>query len=91
MITAVDTNIVVSAIMPPEEDFVSCDGVTKGAAEGKTVTFAPLRSLAPKAKATWKVNVRGNKEADVRFKVILCSDATGEVPVEKTESTHIYQ
>ena len=88
--TADDTNIVITAIIPPEEDFVSCDGVTKGRADGKNVTFAALPTLAPKAKAIWKIVVKGNKEADVRFKVILNSDTTGDVPVEKTESTHIY-
>lgn len=88
--TAVDTNINVTAIIPAEEDYASSDGVTKGKIEGRTLTFAPLATLAPKAKATWKVVVKGNKEADVRFKVVLKSDATGDVPVEKTESTHIY-
>ncbi len=86
-----DTNILVTAIIPAEEDYASSDGATKGKVDGKTVTFAPLPSLAPKAKATWKIVVKGNKEADVRFKVLLKSDATGTVPVEKTESTHIYQ
>ena len=88
--TAVDTNIIVKAIIPDEEDYASSDGPTKGALEGKTVTFGTLASLAPKDKATWKVVVKGKKEADVRFKVVLKSDATGDVPVEKTESTHIY-
>ena len=88
--TADDTNIVVTAVIPPAEDFVSCEGATQGTAQGKTVTFAPLRVLTPKMRATWKVVVKGNQEADVRFKVIINSDATGTVPVEKTESTHIY-
>lgn len=85
-----DTNILVSAIIPDEEAYVSSDGVTKAAVDGKSVKFAALPKLAPKAKATWKIVVKGTKTADVRFKVLLSSDATGTVPVEKTESTHIY-
>lgn len=88
--TMADTNIVVAAVVPDEQEYVSSEGATRGAVQGKTVQFMPLGSLAPKAKATWKIVVRGLKEADVRFKVTLNSDATGAVPVEKTESTHIY-
>lgn len=88
--TIADTNIVVTAIIPPEEDYVSSEGATRASMQEKTIRFAPLPSLAPKAKATWKIVVKGTREADVRFKVMLSSNATGEVPVEKTESTHIY-
>jgi uncharacterized repeat protein (TIGR01451 family) len=85
-----DTSIVITAIIPAEEEYVSSDGVTKGTVQDKTVTFAPLPTLAPKAKAVWKVVVKGIKEADVRFKVELRTTQTGDVPVWKTESTHIY-
>jgi hypothetical protein len=62
---------------------------TKGTAAGKTVTFAPLPSLAPKAQVTYKVIVKGNAAADARIKVSLTSDMI-DSPVEETESTHIY-
>ena len=86
-----DTNIRVSAIVPDEEAYVSSDGPTKATVDGKSVKFGVLPKLEPKANATWKVVVKGLKTADVRFKVLLSSDATGDVPVEKTESTHIYE
>jgi uncharacterized repeat protein (TIGR01451 family) len=91
--SANDTNIVITCEIPAEQTFVSGGGATatSAAAGAKTVTFAPLPSLAPKAKATWKVVVKANKMADVRFKISLKSDVTGAVPVEETESTHQYE
>lgn len=87
--TAVDTNIVVTCVIPAEMDYVSSDGPTAGSASAKTVQFAPLASLAPKEKATYRVVVKGNAVGDVRFKVSITSDALRS-PVEETESTHVY-
>ncbi len=87
--TADDNNIRIECTLPAEEDFVSAEGPTKAKAEGKTVTFEPLPSLAPKAKAVYRVVVKGTKAADVRFKTTLTSDML-DSPVEETESTHVY-
>jgi hypothetical protein len=57
---------------------------------GKTVSFAPLRTLESKGKATWRVIVRGVKAGDVRFKVTMSSDQL-VIPVEQTEATHVYE
>ncbi len=84
------TNIVIKCTLPPEQEFVSGDGPTKGTAEGKVITFAPVPSLEPKAKVTFHVTVKGTKAGDVRFKTTMTTDQTGSVPVEETESTHIY-
>lgn len=88
--TATDTNIVIVATVPPEMELVSVEGPTAGAVSGKTITFAPLPTLAPKAKAVYKVITRGTRPADVRFKISMTSDQTRS-PVEETESTHIYE
>ena len=53
------------------------------------MTFAPLKLLAPKAKATYRVIVKGVKAGDVRFRVSLTSDQMTS-PAGETESTHIY-
>lgn len=87
--TADDTNIRIECTLPAEEEFVSAEGPTKFKAEGKSVVFEPLPSLAPKAKATYRVVVKGTKEQDVRFKTTMTSDML-KSPVEETESTHIY-
>ena len=83
------TGIVIACTLPAEEEFISATGPTKEEVQGKKVTFAPLRSLAPKAKATYRVVVKGVKAGDVRFKVSLTSDQMTS-PAEETESTHIY-
>jgi hypothetical protein len=54
------------------------------------VKFFPLSSLAPKAKAAWRVVVRAVRPGDVRFKVVLNVDQLTR-PVEETESTHLYE
>ena len=87
--SAVGTNIVVTCTLPDEQEFVSATGPTKETTKAKTVAFAPLATLAPKAKATYRVVVKGLKAGDVRFKVTLNSDQMTS-PAGETESTHIY-
>jgi len=88
--SAVGTNIVLNCTLPAEEDHVSSTGPTQVSAQGKSVSFAPLATLAPKAKAVYKVTVKGVGEGDVRFKVEMKSDQM-DTPVMETESTRIYQ
>jgi uncharacterized repeat protein (TIGR01451 family) len=83
------TNIVIECTLPPEEDHVSATGPARATVQGKTVKFAPLPTLAPQAKATYRVVAKGVSPADVRFKVKLTSDQISR-PVEETESTHVY-
>ena len=87
--TATDTNIKLVCTVPPEAEFVSAEGPTGGTADGRVVTFAPLSSLAPKAKATFRVVTKGITAGDTRFKVSMTSDELTS-PVEETESTHVY-
>jgi uncharacterized repeat protein (TIGR01451 family) len=84
------TNIRVVCTLPAEMDYVRSDGPTRATAVGKTVTFAPLARLAPKAKAVYRVVAKGTKAGDVRFKVELNSDQMTS-PASETESTHIYE
>lgn len=87
--TAVGTNIRLNCTLPPEEDYVTSNGPTKGSASGKSITFDPLPSLAPKATATFTVTVKGTGVGDVRFRVEMKSDQM-DSPVFETESTNIY-
>jgi uncharacterized repeat protein (TIGR01451 family) len=88
--SAAGTNIRIVCTFEDEEEYVSSSGPTTGSAEGNTVTFAPLPSLAPKAKATWRVVVRAVKQGKVLFKVTMMSDEFPR-PVEETESTNLYE
>ena len=87
--SAVGTNITIECTVPAEQAYVSSTGATKGTAAGAVVKFAPLGSLAPKAKAVWRVVTKGVKAGDSRFKVSLTSDQMTS-PATETESTHVY-
>ncbi|MBN1361528.1 MAG: DUF11 domain-containing protein [Sedimentisphaerales bacterium] len=88
--SAADTNLRIVCALDDNLQYVSSAGATAGSIMGKTVSFAPLRSLEPKAKATWRVVVRGARAGDVRLKVTMHTDQLA-LPVEHTEVTHIYQ
>lgn len=88
--SAADTNVRIVCSLDDKVQYVSSAGATAGSIMGKTVSFAPLRSLEPKAKATWRVVVRGARAGDVRFKVSMHTDQLA-MPIEHTEATHIYQ
>lgn len=83
------TGIVIACTLPAEQEYVTSSGPTQATAEGKSVRFAPLPTLAAKAAAVYKVTVRGMAVGDVRFGVELTSDQI-QTPVMETESTHIY-
>lgn len=88
--TAQDTNIRITATLEDTMEFVSAQGATNGTFADRKVTFAPLATLAPKAKATWRVTVKANKAADARFMVILNTDQLGR-DVGETEATNFYE
>ncbi len=88
--SAVGTNIVITCTLPDEQDLVKAEGPTKATTEGKTVTFTPLATLAPKARAVYTVTVKAIAAGDVRFKTSLTSDQMTS-PAMETEATHQYQ
>lgn len=88
--SAPGTGIKLTAELPGQQDFVSGTGATAVNAAGKTITMAPVATLAPKASATWKVTVKANAAGDVRFRIRVTSDQFTN-PIEETESTNIYQ
>jgi len=88
--TATGTNITVAAILEPEMQYVSNAGATRGSFAAKTVSFAPLGSLAPKARASWEVVVKAKAAGDIRFRVKMNSDQLTR-DVEETEATNFYE
>jgi len=85
-----DTNIKIVVTLEDAMQAVSASGVTDGTIKDKMVTFAPLPSLAPKAKAVWKVVVKAVDGGDVRLKVTMTTDQLTR-PVEETEATNFYK
>lgn len=87
--SATATNIRVTCVLEDYVRFVSSAGATTGAVEGQTIRFLPLGTLAPQAEVAWRVVVEAVRAGDMRFKVVLTMDELTR-PVEKTESTHLY-
>jgi uncharacterized repeat protein (TIGR01451 family) len=88
--SAVATNVKVVCTLEGEMTFVSAGGATNASAEGTTVTFQPLATLAAKAKATYTVTVKATGVGDVRFKTSMTADQLKR-PVEETEATNFYK
>jgi uncharacterized repeat protein (TIGR01451 family) len=88
--SAADANIRIVCLLDEKLQYISSAGATAGSLMGKTISFAPLRSLEPKAKATWRIVVKGIQAGDVRFKATMYTDQLA-LPVEAMEATHIYQ
>lgn len=89
--SAMDTGIRLTVTLPDEQRFINVTGPTSASASGNVVTIAPLASLAPKAKAEWRVKVKAVGEGNIRLKVQMMSDQLSGPPVEETESTNQYQ
>ncbi len=88
--SAVATNVKLVSELEQQMEYVESKGDTNGKANGKTISFEPLATLAPKAHATWTVTVKAIAEGDVRFKTTLTSDQLGR-PVDELESTTFYK
>ncbi len=88
--TRTDTNIKIACSIPAEAVYVSSSGATTGSVNGGALTFAPLASLAPKAKAEWRIVVKAGKEGDVRFGVEMDTDFLTR-NVTETEATRFYE
>lgn len=88
--TATATNVKIVGTLEEAQEFVASGGATKGAHANRVVTFEPLPTLAPKAKAVWTVKVKALKEGDIRFKTAMTADQLGR-PVDETESTNQYK
>jgi uncharacterized repeat protein (TIGR01451 family) len=88
--SAADTNVRIVCVLDDKLNYISSAGATAGSIMGNTLSFAPLRTLEPQTKATWRVVVRGTHAGDVRFKTTMHTDQLA-LPVEQTVATHIYQ
>lgn len=87
--TAADNEIQVSATLPEGMTFVEGRGDTEVTADGQTITFAPVETLAPKDVAAWTVQVKADQAAKARLKVQLESEAIDE-PIIEQEPTTLY-
>ena len=83
-----DQNVQIKLMVPDQFEFVSASGTTKATADGQTVTFEPVPSLAPKAKVGWTIRLKAVKDGDVRTEVQLTSDYL-QTPLPEQEPTRV--
>jgi len=88
--TATATNVTVVCDTERSVKYVYSTGATVGTEKGSRIVFAPYETLAPGAKAVWRVVVTAEQPGDSLFKVTLTTDQLGR-PVEKTEATRIFK
>jgi uncharacterized repeat protein (TIGR01451 family) len=84
-----DNNIRVTARLPEQMQYVSARGTTQATAEGQTVRFAPVQTLAPGRNATWELTAKAGAAGDVRFEVQLESESLTK-PANENEPTRLY-
>jgi uncharacterized repeat protein (TIGR01451 family) len=88
--SATDSNIAIVVTLEDAQAFVSGSGATPVVQQqGQVIKFAPLASLAPKAKAEWQLVVRAVAAANIRLAVEMTTDQLTR-PVNETESTNQY-
>lgn len=83
------TNLRLTCLLPPAQEFVSASGATKALPENRTIHFEPLPLLSSKDQSTWTVVTRALNQADARFRTELISDQFDR-PILEIESTHQY-
>lgn len=87
--TGDDKNIAITATLPPELEFVTASGPTEAKADGATITFTPLETLASTRQAVWQIQAKAKSPGDVRMKVQLKSDSL-TTPATESEPTRLY-
>lgn len=84
-----DNDIVVTAELPPQLQYVSARGQTQATAEGQVVKFAPVQTLPPGRSVTWELTAKASEAGDIRFEVELDSEALTK-PAYENEPTRTY-
>jgi uncharacterized repeat protein (TIGR01451 family) len=84
------TNVQITAVAEDTEEIVSAEGPTEATVTDRTVRFAPLATLPPKAQAIWQVTIKALRAGDVHFRTTMTT-AELEHNVEETEATRLYE
>jgi uncharacterized repeat protein (TIGR01451 family) len=84
-----DSNVVLKAMIPDSESYVRGEGDTGVTADGSTVAFGPVTTLAPKQVMHWMIETKAMKPDEAQFKVSMTSDST-TTPAVKIEPTKLF-
>ena len=82
---AADNDVAVKAELPEGLEFVSAKGPSENSVDGSTITFKPIKTMKPGARADYNVTAKCTGDGDVRFSAMLTSkslkkEVTGEEP-----------
>jgi uncharacterized repeat protein (TIGR01451 family) len=88
--SAEDKNVQIVIELPEEAQYVTSTGPSAGTVSGRTLTFSPLSSLAPKGKAEWRVMVKATKAGDARLRATMTSD-NRKRPIEQSVASVYYE
>ena len=86
--TGPDHDVKVVCTLPKEFTFVGGDGPTEIKADGQKVDLGTIATLAPRAKVSWTIRVKADKQGDLRNKVELTSRYLTE-PLPELEPTRV--
>jgi uncharacterized repeat protein (TIGR01451 family) len=87
--TGPDTNVGITATLPPELQYVNAGGASGATAQGQQVKFTPVPSVAAGKAVEWNLEAKAIKAGDVRFQLDMNSDSLGK-NVTETEATRLY-
>jgi uncharacterized repeat protein (TIGR01451 family) len=83
------TNVRITAALEDSQSFVSASGPSEVKGISGNITTAPLALLKPGEEVLWRMVVKAEKAADVRFAVEMRADQF-QRPVNETEATLQY-
>jgi uncharacterized repeat protein (TIGR01451 family) len=83
------TRVQIVATVPMEMAVVRAAGASDNRKEDSKINYDPL-TLAPGAHASFRIDVKAERPADIRFKVELTADQLTAGPVLQEESTTIF-
>jgi uncharacterized repeat protein (TIGR01451 family) len=84
------TNVTLVATMEDNMQYVSDTGPTRGAVQGKTITFDPIATIAPKDVKTYQIVIRATGPGQVQLRAEAQSNEITK-PLVKTETTNFYK
>jgi hypothetical protein len=84
------TNVQLVAALADGTAYTGSSGPTQVKAQGQSLIFDPIATLAVKGEAVYRVKVRGSVAGDMRFRVQLSCDQV-RTPVVKEESTRFFK
>ena len=87
--SAADDNVELTATLPDAVEFVEASGDSQVTADGNTVRFQKIPTVAPGDVLSWEVTVKAKSVEKVRFRIELTSEANKR-PVFELEPTNLY-